>query len=434
MRSDWKDLELLDKRYLWHPFTPMEEWIAAEHHPLVLVSGDGVWLTDTHGNKYLDGNSSIWTNIHGHNHPTINQAINQQLRLVAHTSFLGFSNPPAVRLAEKLVRLLGDSSLTRVFYSDDGATGIEVAIKMTWQYFSQNGLPQKTVFAAFQNAYHGDTLGASSLGGIVQFHDRFARHHFPVERLTAVQDLDRLAGEKTAAIIIEPLIQGVAGMQPWPPGMLRSLRDWCDQHGAFLIFDEVMTGFGRTGKMFAFQHEGVYPDFLVLAKGLSGGYLPLAATITSERVFNGFLGAAEQMRTFFYGHSYTGNALGCAAALASLQLFESEGTLAKLPEKIEHLARGLDRLRENRWIRETRQCGMIAGIEVGRPDRTFDPRERIGARICVAARKWRLLTRPIQDTIVFMPPLCVSESEIDLGLEAIERATEEVCDRSEGVG
>jgi adenosylmethionine---8-amino-7-oxononanoate aminotransferase len=432
MRSDSENLELLDKRYLWHPFTAMEEWIAGENHPLILVAGDGVWLTDAQGNKYLDGNSSIWTNIHGHNHPAINQAISEQLRLVAHTSFLGFSNPPAVHLAERLVRLLGDSSLTRVFYSDDGSTGIEVAIKMTGQYFSQNGSPQRTIFAAFQNAYHGDTLGASSLGGIAQFHGRFARYHFPVERLTAVEDLDRLVGGKTAAVIIEPLIQGAAGMRTWPSGMLRSLRDWCDKHGAFLIFDEVMTGFGRTGKMFAFQHEGAFPDFLVLAKGLTGGYLPLAATVTSERVFSGFLGAAEQMRTFFYGHSYAGNALGCAAALASLQLFESEATLAKLPAKIEHLTRGLDRLRRNPWIREIRQCGMIAGIEIGCPDATFDPRERIGARICVAARKWQLLTRPIQDTIVFMPPLCVTEAEIDLGLEAIEQAIEEVCGRDSG--
>jgi adenosylmethionine---8-amino-7-oxononanoate aminotransferase len=427
MQSDLEQLELLDKRYLWHPFTPMEEWIAEDHHPLMLVAGDGVWLRDAQANKYLDGNSSIWTNIHGHNHPVINQAINEQLQLVAHTSFLGFSNPPAAQLAEKLVRLIDDSRLARVFYSDDGSTGIEVAIKMTSQYFSQNDSPQKTIFAGFQNAYHGDTLGASSLGGIAQFHDRFARYHFPVERLTTIEDLDRLNGERIAAIIIEPLVQGAAGMRVWPAGMLKHLRNWCDKHGAFLIFDEVMTGFGRTGKMFGFQHEEVVPDFLVLAKGLTGGYLPLAATITSERVFAGFLGPAEQMRTFFYGHSYAGNALGCAAALANLQLFESENTLAKLAVKIEHLSRGLTRLRRNRWIREVRQCGMIAGIEIGRPDGTgFNPQDRVGMRICVAARKFQLLTRPIQDTIVFMPPLCVNNAEIDLALEAIDRATIEV--------
>jgi adenosylmethionine---8-amino-7-oxononanoate aminotransferase len=428
MQSDLEKLEFLDKRYLWHPFTPMQEWIAEDHHPLMLVAGDGVWLKDAQGNKYLDGNSSIWTNIHGHNHPAINRAIGEQLQLVAHTSFLGFSNPPAVRLAEKLVELIGDSRLTRVFYSDDGSTGIEVAIKMTGQYFNQNGKPQKTNFAAFHNAYHGDTLGASSLGGIAQFHDRFARYHFPVKRLATVEDLERLEGEMTAALIIEPLVQGAAGMRVWPSGMLRHLRDWCNQHDALLIFDEVMTGFGRTGKMFAFQHEGVVPDLLVLAKGLTGGYLPLAATITSERIFSGFLGGAEEMRTFFYGHSYAGNALGCTAALASLDLFESEGTLAKLPPKIEHLSRGLARLGHNRWIREVRQCGMIAGIEVGRLDgASFDPKDRIGMRICATARKYRLLTRPILDTIVFMPPLCVSHAEIDLAIEAIERATEEVC-------
>ena len=429
MQSDRENLELLDKRYLWHPFTPMQEWIAEEHHPLMLVAGDGVWLSDAQGNKYLDGNSSIWTNIHGHNHPAINSAIVEQLQSVAHTSFLGSSNPAAVRLAEKLVRLIGDSRLSRVFYSDDGSTGIEVAIKMTGQYFNQNGKPQKTDFAAFENAYHGDTLGASSLGGIAQFHDRFARYQFPVERLATVEDLDRLEGEKTAAIIIEPLVQGAAGMRIWPSGMLRRLRDWCDRQDVFLIFDEVMTGFGRTGKMFAFQHEQVVPDFLVLAKGLSGGYLPLAATITSERIFGGFLGAAEQMRTFFYGHSYAGNPLGCAAGLASLELFESEDILAKLPRTIEHLSRRLAHLGRNRWIRDIRQCGMIAGIEVGQPDgAAFDRRERIGMRICVTARKYQLLTRPILDTIVFMPPLCVSNAEIDLALEAIERAIGEVCE------
>jgi adenosylmethionine---8-amino-7-oxononanoate aminotransferase len=428
MQFDLEKLELLDKRYVWHPFTPMQEWTAQEHHPLMLVSGQRAWLIDAQGNRYLDGNSSIWTNIHGHNHPVINQAIGQQLQLVAHTSFLGFSHPPAVRLAEKLLQCIDDSRLSRVFYSDDGSTGIEVAIKMTSQYFSQNGKPQKTNFAAFRDAYHGDTLGASSLGGIAQFRDRFARYQFPVERLVTVKDLDRLEGEKTAAIIIEPLVQGAAGMRLWPAGMLKRLRDWCDRNDVFLIFDEVMTGFGRTGKMFAFHQEGVVPDFLVLAKGLTGGYLPLAATITSERIFRGFLGAAEEMRTFFYGHSYAGNALGCAAALASLELFESEEILAKLPPKIEHLSRGLARLGRNRWVRDIRQCGMIAGIEVGRPDATsFDPRERIGASICLAARKYQLLTRPILDTVVFMPPLCVNTAEIDLGLEAIERATEEVC-------
>jgi adenosylmethionine---8-amino-7-oxononanoate aminotransferase len=435
MQFDLEKLEILDKRYLWHPFTPMEEWVAEEHHPLMLVAGQGVWLSDAHGNKYLDGNASIWTNIHGHNHPVINRAISDQLQRVAHTSFLGFSNPPAVELAEKLIRLIDESRLTRVFYSDDGSTGIEVAIKMTSQYFSQNGHPQKAAFAAFQNAYHGDTLGASSLGGIAQFHDRFARYHFPVERLRALEDLDRLEGDKTAGVIIEPLVQGAAGMRIWPSGMLQRLRNWCDQHDVFLIFDEVMTGFGRTGKMFAFQHEGVAPDFLVLAKGLTGGYLPLAVTITSERVFAGFLGVAEKMRTFFYGHSYAGNALGCAAALANLELFETESTLAKLPAKIERLSRGLARLCQNRWVRDVRQCGLIAGVEVGRPDGTgFDPRERVGMRICLAARKFQLLTRAIQDVIVFMPPLCVNVAEIDWALDAIDRATVEVLEGKEWRG
>src|ERR1700726_2268870 len=228
MTPDFQQAEEWEKKHLWHPFTQMREWTLPGHHPLFIVSGEGPWLRDAEGKRYLEGNSSIWTNIHGHNHPAINQAIGQQLQLVAHTSFLGFSNPPAVRLAEKLIRLIDESRLTRVFYSDDGSTGIEVTIKMTSQYFSQNGYPQKAVFAAFQNAYHGDTLGASSLGGIAQFHDRFARYQFPVERLITVEDLVHLEGEKTGAIIIEPLVQGAAGMRIWPSGMLQRLREWCD--------------------------------------------------------------------------------------------------------------------------------------------------------------------------------------------------------------
>ena len=430
MIQDLEQATRWDKDHLWHPFTQMREWTAADHQPLFIVSGEGPWLRDATGKRYLDGNSSIWTNIHGHNHPRINQAVTEQLAQIAHSSFLGFTNFPAVRLAKELVDLLPGSGLTRVFYSDDGSTGIEVAVKMTIQYFRQSSLHGKEGFVAFTNAYHGDTLGASSLGGIPSFHDKFSAYHFPVHRVADLTELDRLPGENIAAVVVEPLVQGAAGMRTWPPGMLTALRRWCDDRNVLLIFDEVMTGFGRTGKMFACQHEGVNPDFLVLAKGLSGGYLPLAATLTTDSVYAGFLGDFSELRTFFYGHSYAGNPLGCATALANLEVFREEGVMKRVGNSIGVLAQELERLSELPWVRDIRQVGMIAGIEVGTRDgKPFDWQERMGHRICLAAREFGLLTRPIQDVIVFMPPLCVSAHEIQFGIDAIAKAIEVVCGR-----
>jgi len=425
---DFEQGEEWEKRHVWHPFTQMREWTTPDHQPLFIVSGEGPWLRDAAGKRYLDGNSSIWTNIHGHNHPRINRAITEQLSQVAHSSFLGLTHLPAARLAKELVDLLPDSGLTRAFYSDDGSTGIEVAIKMAIQYFKQTGLPKKTGFAAFNNAYHGDTLGASSLGGIANFHDRFAELQFPVIRVSDWEELDGVDAGALAAIVIEPLIQGAAGMLTWPAGMLRQLRQWCDQHHVLLIFDEVMTAFGRTGRMFACQHEEVVPDFLVLAKGLTGGYLPLAATLTTETIYDGFLGDFSELRAFFYGHSYTANPLGCAAALASLQVFREERVLEHVARVIPVLEEGLKQLKLLPWVRDVRQVGLIAGIEVGAADGTsFDWRERVGAKVCLAARELGLLTRPIQDVVVFMPPLCVSADEIRFGIEAIGKGIERVC-------
>jgi adenosylmethionine---8-amino-7-oxononanoate aminotransferase len=425
---DFEQAAEWEKKHVWHPFTQMREWTLPDHDPLFIVSGAGPWLRDAHGKRYLDGNSSIWTNIHGHNHPRINRAIIEQLSQIAHSSFLGLTHFPAARLAKELVGLLPDSGLTRVFYSDDGSTGVEVAVKMTIQYFRQTSRPKKTGFAAFLNAYHGDTLGASSLGGIASFHDKFSDYQFPVTRISDLTELDRIDDESLAAIVIEPLVQGAAGMRTWPVGMLRELRHWCDRHGVFLIFDEVMTGFGRTGRMFACQHEGVNPDFLVLAKGLTGGYLPLAVTLTTEAIYQGFLGEFSELRAFFYGHSYSGNPLGCAAALASLQIFREEAVLDRVARLIPVLENELQRLRRLPWVREVRQVGMIAGIEIGAVDGSpFDWRERVGARICLAAREYGLLTRPIQDVVVFMPPLCISEDEVSFGVEAIGKAIAAVC-------
>ena len=409
----------IDKRRLWHPFTPMREWCAPGHEPLILVSGHGAMLRDSAGREYIDGNSSIWTNIHGHNHPVINQAIRAQLEQVAHTSFLGFTNPPAIELAHELVKIASPERLTRVFFSDDGSTAIEVAIKMALQYFQIMAQPGRTRFVAFANGYHGDTLGAASLGGISLFQGRFSGHHFPVEHVASVVDLVALGEPETiAAVVIEPLIQGAAGMRPWPRGLLAAVRRWCDQSGVLLIADEVMTGFGRTGTMFAFQQEAAVPDFLALAKGLTGGFMPLAATLTTDLIFEAFHG-----ETFYYGHSYCGNQLGCAAAVASLRVFEAEDVLANLEPKIGVLVRRLERLRANPHVREVRQCGFIAGIELGGPDSTvLDPIQRTGTHVCLAARSHGLLTRPILDTVVLMLPLCATAAQIDQACDAIEMA------------
>ncbi len=424
-----------DKAHLWHPFTQMKAWGAAEHEPLVLVDGEGAMLRDSEGREYIDGNSSIWTNIHGHRHPKITAAIKAQLDRVAHVSLLGTSNAPAIALAEKLVAAAGGEGcprpflpLSRVFYSDDGSTAIEVALKMALQYWQLTGQPGRTRFLAFDNAYHGDTAGASSLGGVGTFTSRFAAVHFPVQHVAGIAALDLIDTAEVAAIIIEPLVQGAAGIRLWPPGMLKELRAWCDAHGVLLIFDEVLTGFGRTGKLFAFQHEGVPPDFLCLAKGLTGGYLPLAATLTTERVYEAFLGEYHELKTFFYGHSYCGNPLGCAAALASLQIFEEEKTLEALQPKIALMRELLAGWEENPHIAGIRQCGFIAGIELQRaPGQPYPWQAQTGQRVCLAARKHGLLTRPILDAIVLMPPLCTSESQLRTAVSALIRAVTETC-------
>ncbi len=426
------DLDVLlaaDKAHTWHPFTQMKAWCAPEHEPLMLVEGEGAVLRDQHGREYLDGNSSIWTNVHGHRHPRIDAAIRAQLDRVAHVSFLGSTNAPAAELAARLCGLFPTNTLTRAFFSDDGSTAIEAALKMAVQYWQLDGRPERNRFVAFDRAYHGDTAGASSVGGIAGFHGRFAGLHFPVERIGGLEDLARLERPETiAAVIIEPLIQGAAGMRVWPTGMLRELSAWCDVHGIFLVLDEVMTGFGRTGTMFACEQERVFPDFLCLAKGLTGGYLPLAATLTTERVFRKFLGEVAELKTFYYGHSYTGSALGCAAALANLAIFEEERTLEALKPKIAHLHTRLDELAAHPRVREVRRCGFIAGIEVGPDKASAYPWDELrGGQICTAARAHGLLTRPVLDTIVLMPPLCVSTAQIDRAVEAIRRAIDEVC-------
>ncbi|TLD70595.1 adenosylmethionine--8-amino-7-oxononanoate transaminase [Phragmitibacter flavus] len=407
----------LDKEHLWHPFTPMREWCAEEHEPLALVRGEGCWLWDQEGRKYLDGNSSIWTNIHGHGHPVINAAIKEQVDRVAHTSFLGFTHEPAMALGRELAELAG---LPRVFFSDDGSTAIECAVRMALQFWQQNGRPEKLGMVGFDAAYHGDTLGAASLGGIPLFKGAANHFGYGVQRVKDLEALRSLGVDvaRVAAVIVEPLIQGSAGMRLWPKGMLKELETWCRENEVFLILDEVMTGFGRTGTMFACQQEDVVPDFLCLAKGLTGGYLPMAATLTTERVFEGFLGEG---RAFYYGHSYTASQLGCAASLGSLRVFREERVMEGLAAKMEVFAGLVGSLGAMPQVLEVRRCGMIAGIELR------DQPPGTGARVCVAARKFGLLTRPVLNTLVLMPPLCVTHAEMGQMVEALRLGIEEVC-------
>ncbi|MEX1048323.1 MAG: adenosylmethionine--8-amino-7-oxononanoate transaminase [Akkermansiaceae bacterium] len=398
-----------DKAHCWHPFTPQDEWCAPGHDPLMIVRAEGVWLWDSNGNRYLDGNSSIWTNIHGHCRPEIAEAIARQAAMLDHSSYLGLGHPLASELAGKLVSYFPENSLERVFFSDNGSTAVEAALKMSLQSRMQTGQGNRTRFLAFDNAYHGDTLGAASLGGVNRFFSRFRNLGFETQFLSSIADLTTVDPTTVTAVVIEPLIQGVNEMRPWPSGMLAELRKWTSENGIHLILDEVMTGFGRTGTMFACQQENVIPDFLCLAKGLTGGTVPLAATLTTAAVYDAFLGGREN--AFYYGHSYTANPIGCAAALASLDLFEKDRVFETLPTKIEYLRRSLAAFAKNPAVKEIRQCGLITGIEL---------EKGLGEKTVIAARKHGLITRNILDTVVFMPPLSITEGEIDLATEALE--------------
>jgi adenosylmethionine-8-amino-7-oxononanoate aminotransferase len=426
--TEWNTDELMaaDKQFVWHPFTNMREWCEPDNEPLVLVEGCGALLRDSRGREYIDGNSSIWTNIHGHNHPHINAAICRQLGRVAHTSFLGFTNPAAIELARAIVDLFPENSLSKAFFSDDGSTGIEVALRIADQYWRLRN-SRKHQFIAFKSGYHGDTAGAAGLGAAAMFDFGFGQWNFPaiqIPDVKALEDLSPAEVGKIAAVVIEPLIQGAGGMRLWPPGTLRAVRDWCDSTDTLLIVDEVMTGFGRTGRMFAIEHEAVIPDMMVLAKGLTGGYLPLAITLVTEKIFSAFDGSIAEGKALAYGHSYTGNALGCAAAKASLEIFEKEQVLEAMQPKIEHLASSLAGFADLRGVEDVRQCGFIAGIELRESGDA--------AKVCLEARGRGLLTRPIREVIVLMPPLCITIRQLTQAVEAIQASIIQVCGRKSG--
>jgi len=420
-------LSRLDRSRLWHPFTQMADWEKEE--PLVAESGEGVTLTDTRGNRYLDGVSSLWVNLHGHRHPALTQALREQAGKLAHSTLLGCSNVPAIELADELLRI-APRGLSRVFYSDSGSTAVEIALKMAFQYWQQNGQPARKRFVHFVNAYHGDTVGSVSVGGIDLFHQVYGPLLFkgfkvpapyPYRGVSAKDSLRALRQtlkahhREIAAVVVEPLVQGAAGMILQPPGWLKAVERLCRRHRLFLIADEVAVGFGRTGKMFACEWEKVQPDFLCLAKGITGGYLPLAATLTTERVYRGFLGPYKSLRTFFHGHSYTGNPLGCAVALENLRLFRRERVIAKLQPKIRLFARELEKFCKLPHVGEVRQRGLMAGIELVKDKRTKEayPWEaRTGVRVCESLRGRGILLRPLGNVIVLMPPLSISPEQI----------------------
>lgn len=411
------DLVAADKQFVWHPFTNMAEWCRQEHKPIVIVEGRGAVLRDSRGREYIDGNSSIWTNVHGHNHPRINRAIREQLERIAHCSFLGATHPAAIELAREIVALFPGKTLTRCFYSDDGSTAVEVALRMAAQFFRLRGQSKRNTFVSFRHAYHGDTAGAAALGAAMMFGANGEAWHFPVRMVKSIDELEKLSRPQRntiAAVIIEPLIQGAAGMRLWPSGTCAALRDWCDKAGALLIADEVMTGFGRTGKMFAIEHEKAIPDLLALGKGLSGGYLPLALTLTTEEVFSEFDGSVTSGHALAYGHSYTANPLGCAAARASLEIFREENVLERLRPKIVRMNQLLQSLRALPGVVHVRQCGFIAGIEVAN--------EVIAGEICDRARAGGLLTRNIRNVVVLMPPLCTTTEQLDHAASALTEA------------
>ena len=412
-----------DKRFVWHPFTSMGEWCAPDHEPIVLVGGEGAIVRDSRGRQYIDGNSSIWTNIHGHNHPRINAAIRQQLERVAHTSFLGTTNPPAIELAREIVRLFPEEKFGRVFYSDDGSTGMEAALRIVSQYWKLKESKRRT-FISFRDAYHGDTAGAASLGAATMFGGEIEGFRFPVRRVENVEELSSISdSDEIAAVVIEPIIQGAAGMKIWPAGTLQRLRKWCDETGTLLIADEVMTGFGRTGKMFACQHENVQPDLYVFAKALTGGYLPLALTLISHEVSEPFKNAIPAA-TLYYGHSYTGNALGCAAALANLEIFRTERTIDTLPSKIETLRSGMEVMAQATGVENARSCGMIGAIDLAGDSRR-------AAEVCQVSRGLGLLTRHIRNTVTLMPPLIVSMDQLKQSLHILQESIQIVVTQKE---
>jgi adenosylmethionine-8-amino-7-oxononanoate aminotransferase len=446
MSYDYDTLVRWDREHLWHPFTQMQGFV--EEELLIIARGDGPYLYDLQGRRYLDGVSSLWCNVHGHRRPELDRALVAQLENVAHSTLLGLAHPPAIVLARRLAAI-APRGLTRVFFSDDGSTAVEAALKMAYQYWQLQGRREKRRFLKVKEGYHGDTLGAVSVGAIDLFHETYRPLLF--ETLTApapycyrcqdredcreqcLAELVRLVEQhhgELAAVILEPVMQGAAGMIPQPPGYLARVREVTRQHDVLLICDEVATGFGRTGKMFACEHEGVRPDLLCLAKGITGGYLPLSATLATDEVYQAFLGEFQEFKTLFHGHTFTGNPLAAAVSLASLEVFEKDRVLENLAAKIELLEARLYEMASHPHVGDVRQRGFMVGIELVADKQTREPfpvAKRTGHRVILEARKLGAILRPLGDVLVLMPPLCVTTEELEslcrITSEAIQRGT-----------
>src|SRR5712692_3962594 len=444
MIRTYEELKRLDHKYLWHPFSQMQEWMGED--PCIIERGEGHYLIDLQGHRYLDGVSSLWCNVHGHRKKELDEALKNQIKHIAHSTFLGLSHPPGIELAEKLIEV-APKGLERVFYSDSGATAVEVALKMAFQYWQLKGETKRTRFASLVEAYHGDTIGAMSVGYSETFHHFHLPLLFPVLRInpphvfryfqrmserealeSALQEAEeKISKEKDTlvAFIVEPLMQGAAGMWSQPSGYIQGLREICHRHHILFIADEVATGFGRTGKMFACEHEGICPDILCVGKGITGGYLPLAATLATEEVFSAFLGEHSEFKTFFHGHTYTGNPLGCAVALANLELFKKEKTIEAMQSKVSYLKRRLEKFFSLPHVGDIRQWGFMVGIEVvedknGR--KSYPPEGRIGHKVILEARKRGVMIRPLGDIIILMPPLAISEDELKTLLDVVHQS------------
>ncbi len=443
------DLKTWDKNYIWHPFTQMADWVDGD--PLIIERGEGFYLVDTDGKRYIDGVSSLWVLVHGHGRKELIDAIERQSRELCHSTLLGLANVPSTVLAKKLVDIL-PRGLTKVFYSDNGSTSVEIAVKMSYQYWQQKGAKNRKRFISFTNGYHGDTIGSVSIGGIDLFHKVYRpllfrsikspspycyRCPLKLERgscgmacVTRFEEIVRKHREEVCAVIIEPLVQGAAGMIMQPDGFLNRVWKITKDNGLHFITDEVATGFGRTGTMFACEQEGVEPDFICMAKGITGGYLPLAVTATTDEVFSGFLGRFDEYKTFFHGHTYTGNPVACAAAVENLKLFEKDRVIENMADKITLLKNELVRFKELPHVGEVRQRGFMVGIELVKSKKTkrlFTAGDKIGQKVVAEARKRGVIIRPLGDVIVLMPPPAIDartlKELVHVTYDAIKKAT-----------
>ncbi|KUK64992.1 MAG: Adenosylmethionine-8-amino-7-oxononanoate aminotransferase [Desulfotomaculum sp. 46_80] len=447
-----QDLDLVekDRKYVWYPFTQMKDWVSGNQ--IIIERGEGISLIGIDGRRYYDGVSSLWLNVHGHRRAEIDRAVSAQLGKISHSTMLGLSHRGAIELAEQLIES-APAGLKRVFYSDNGSTSVEVALKMAFQYWQHKGVKNKNKFLTLTNAYHGDTIGSVSVGGIDIFHQIFHPLLFKALKapspycyrcvfqkepagcgfacVDATEELMSRNHEELAAMIIEPKVQGAGGIIVQPPGYLSRIKELCNKYNLLLITDEVATGFGKTGKMFACEHENISPDFLTVSKGITGGYLPLAATMVTGEIYDAFLAEHRERKTFFHGHSYTGNPLACAAALANLEIFTRDKVMEKMQPKIVYLSGKLNDFAKLEHVGEIRQSGFMVGIELVRDKKTkesFPVEERRGVKACLAARKKGLIIRPLDDVVVFMPPLATEPEELDEMIEILYQSIGSVGD------